>query len=82
MAQIARNVEWWGERVAEFAATRKFLTIFLCIMLTLIGGYGAKNLSFSGDYQIFFGEENPELQRFLNFEFIISFNKRENRFTN
>jgi predicted RND superfamily exporter protein len=68
MAQIARNVEWWGERVAEFAATRKFLTILLCIMLTLIGGYGAKNLSFSGDYQIFFGEENPELQRFLNFE--------------
>ena len=68
MAQIARNVEWWGERVAKFAATRKLLTIFLCIMLTLIGGYGAKNLSFSGDYQIFFGEENPELQRFLNFE--------------
>ena len=68
MAKIARNVEWLGNRVAEFATTRKFLTIFLCIMLTLIGGYGAKNLSFSGDYQIFFGEKNPELQRFLNFE--------------
>ncbi len=68
MAKIARNVERQGNRVAEFATTRKFLTIFLCIMLTLIGGYGAKNLSFSGDYQIFFGEKNPELQRFLNFE--------------
>ena len=68
MARIARNIEWWGERVAEFAATRKLLTILLCLMLTLIGGYGAKNLSFSGDYQIFFGEDNPELQRFLNFE--------------
>ena len=68
MAHIARNVEFWGEKVAEFAVTRKLLTISLCIMLTLFGGYGAKNLTFSGDYQVFFGEENPELQRFLNFE--------------
>ena len=67
MAHIARNVEFLGEKVAEFAVTRKLLTISLCIMLTLFGGYGAKNLTFSGDYQIFFGEENPELQRFLNF---------------
>ena len=55
MAHIARNVEFLGEKVAEFAVTRKLLTISLCIMLTLFGGYGAKNLTFSGDYQIFFG---------------------------
>ena len=53
MAHIARNVEFLGEKVAEFAVTRKLLTISLCIMLTLFGGYGAKNLTFSGDYQIF-----------------------------
>ena len=76
MAHIARNVEFWGEKVAEFAVTRKLLTIFLCIILTLFGGYGAKNLTFSGDYQIFFGEENPELQRFLNFE--ATFGKADN----
>ena len=76
MAHIARNVEFLGEKVAEFAVTRKLLTISLCIMLTLFGGYGAKNLTFSGDYQIFFGEENPELQRFLNFE--ATFGKADN----
>ena len=76
MAHIARNVEFWGEKIAEFAVSQKLLTIFLCIMLTLFGGYGIKNLTFSGDYQIFFGEENPELQRFLNFE--ATFGKADN----
>lgn len=68
MVQIARSVEAAGNAVARFAVTRKWLTLFLCVLVTLIGGYGAQNLKFSGDYQIFFGSENPELKTFLEFE--------------
>ncbi|MEM6811435.1 MAG: MMPL family transporter [Pseudomonadota bacterium] len=68
MAHIARNVENIGLGIASFCVNRKWLTILMCIIVILIGGFGASNLKFSGDYQIFFGSENPELQTFLKFE--------------
>ena len=68
MAQIARTVERWGTGLATFSVQRKFLTLALCLLLVLAGGFGGQYLKFSGDYQIFFGDENPELQRFLAFE--------------
>ena len=68
MAQIARDIEHIGKTLATFSVQRKWLTIFLCVLLTFISGYGASSLKFSGDYQIFFGSDNPELQTFLKFE--------------
>ncbi|TQV78780.1 MMPL family transporter [Exilibacterium tricleocarpae] len=68
MAQITLSVENLGKTLAEFSVKRAWLTIFMCIALVIAGGYGGKNLGFSGDYQIFFGDENPELQIFLDFE--------------
>ncbi|MEM7616930.1 MAG: MMPL family transporter [Pseudomonadota bacterium] len=68
MVQIARNVENIGKSIAVFSVKRKWLTIFLCMILTFIGGFGSQYLKFTGDYQVFFSEGNPSLQRFLNFE--------------
>lgn len=68
MVQIARSVEAAGNALARFSVKRKWLTILLCVLVTMIGGYGGQHLKFSGDYQIFFGSENPELKTFLQFE--------------
>jgi uncharacterized protein len=68
MKGIAGNVEKWGRKTAELSVNNRLLTIVMCILLTLIAGYGASSLKFSGDYQIFFSDENPELLTFLDLE--------------
>lgn len=68
MAQIARKAEELGHQLASACVARRWLTVFLCFLTVMLGAYGGSRLSFSGDYQVFFSDENPELQAFLNFE--------------
>lgn len=76
MAHIARNVEKIGEQVASFSVRRKWLALILSLLVLIAGGFGASKLGMSGDYQIYFSDENPELKAFLNFE--ASYGKADN----
>ncbi|WP_111976782.1 efflux RND transporter permease subunit [Algibacillus agarilyticus] len=51
--------------------------VMLSIILVVAGlGYGAQNLYFRGDYKVFFGEENPQLNGFETMQKV--FNKNDN----
>ncbi len=68
MAGIARKAESLGQKIAGFSVHNRLVTILACLLVVMASGYGASQLKFSGDYQIFFSDENPELQTFLDFE--------------
>ena len=42
----------------------------LCLVVLWVAamGYGAKNLTFTNDYRVFFGEDNPQLVAFENLQ--------------
>ena len=66
--EFAQKFEWIGRQMASLSVCCKWLVITQSVVLTFIGRFGVSNLRSSGDYQIFFGGENPELQVFLEFE--------------
>ncbi|MCH6564283.1 MAG: MMPL family transporter [Proteobacteria bacterium] len=49
---------------AEFIIRHKVLTIILSILMVMSMGFGAQFLTFTNDYRIFFGEDNPQLLAF------------------
>ena len=49
---------------AEFIIQHKVLTIILSILMVMSMGFGAQFLTFTNDYRIFFGEDNPQLLAF------------------
>ncbi|MDX1580292.1 MAG: MMPL family transporter, partial [Alphaproteobacteria bacterium] len=51
----------WIERYAQFLFRFRWLVLLIMLALTAGGLYGAKNLTFKGDYRIFFSEDNPQL---------------------
>jgi predicted RND superfamily exporter protein len=53
-----------NESFFRFILNNRLLVIFISIAISLLLGSGARHLSFSNDYRMFFGEENPQLQAF------------------
>jgi len=51
-------------RYAEWIVQRKYLVLILSIIAVMMLGKGGENLSFSNDYRIFFGKDNPQLKAF------------------
>jgi hypothetical protein len=49
---------------AEFIIRYKGLTVLLSIVAIAAMGYGAQFLTFTNDYRVFFGEDNPQLLAF------------------
>ncbi len=49
---------------AEFIIRHKVLTVILSILMVMSMGFGAQFLTFTNDYRIFFGEDNPQLLAF------------------
>jgi len=49
---------------AEFIIRHKGLTVLLNIVAIAAMGYGAQFLTFTNDYRVFFGEDNPQLLAF------------------
>jgi len=68
MKHLTQQAETLGSALGTWAVKRPWLTLILSLFLVMLVAQGASRLSFSGDYQIFFSDENPELQTFLNFE--------------
>jgi predicted RND superfamily exporter protein len=55
-------------KYAEFIIRYKIPTILLSILTIAAMGFGAKNLTFTNDYRVFFGEDNPQLMAFENLQ--------------
>jgi len=53
-----------AKNYAEFIIRHKILAVILSILMVMSMGYGAQFLTFTNDYRIFFGEDNPQLLAF------------------
>ncbi len=66
-----------NERITNFTSwviSNRWLVVLLSLALVLSLGSGARLLTFSNDYHIYFGEDNPKVIAFANniiFEFQI-----------
>ncbi|MCP4187332.1 MAG: MMPL family transporter [Gammaproteobacteria bacterium] len=49
---------------AEFIIRHKWLSVLFSIIWVMLMGAGAQYLTFTNDYRVFFGEENPQLVAF------------------
>jgi predicted RND superfamily exporter protein len=57
-----------AKNYAEFIIRYKGITVFLSIVAILGMGFGAQFLTFTNDYRVFFGEDNPQLVAFENLQ--------------
>jgi len=53
-----------AKNYTEFIIRHKGLTVLLSIVAIMSMGYGAQFLTFTNDYRVFFGEDNPQLVAF------------------
>jgi len=53
---------------AQFILRHRWATIFLVLVWVLGMGAGAQYLTFTNDYRVFFGEDNPQLLAFENLQ--------------
>ena len=56
------------KKYAEFIIRFKWLTVLLSVGWILSMGYGAQYLTFTNDYRVFFGDDNPQLLAFENIQ--------------
>ncbi|MBT8127943.1 MAG: MMPL family transporter [Gammaproteobacteria bacterium] len=64
------------ELYTHFIIRWRYVVLLLTIAFVLIAGYGAQRLSFSNDYRMFFGPDNPQLLAFEKMQ--NTFNKNDN----
>ncbi|MGB5276396.1 MAG: MMPL family transporter [Gammaproteobacteria bacterium] len=65
-------VEWYTQLIIRW----RYIVVLLTLALVMLSGYGAQNLSFSNDYRMFFGQDNPQLLAFEKMQ--NTFNKNDN----
>jgi len=56
------------KKYAEFIIRYKTITVVLSVMMIMAMGFGAQFLTFTNDYRVFFGEDNPQLVAFENLQ--------------
>lgn len=56
------------KKYAEFIIRHKIITVILSILMVMAMGFGAQFLTFTNDYRVFFGEDNPQLVAFENLQ--------------
>jgi predicted RND superfamily exporter protein len=56
------------KKYAEFILGHKWMTVILSVLWIMAMGFGAQNLTFTNDYRVFFGEDNPQLMAFENLQ--------------
>jgi predicted RND superfamily exporter protein len=64
------------QRWLNSAVRHPWLTILIVFTLMLVCAFGAKNLSFRGDFRLFFSPDNPQMQAFERMH--ANFNKSDN----
>lgn len=63
-------------KMIQLVLAKPWLVLLTALTVTLAIGYGATNLTFRGDYKVFFGAENPQLNGFEDMQ--KNFNKNDN----
>ena len=53
---------------AEFIIRHKVLAVIFSLIMVGVMGAGAQHLTFTNDYRVFFGEDNPQLLAFENIQ--------------
>ena len=56
------------KKYAEFILRHKLVTVILTVLWIMAMGAGAQHLTFTNDYRVFFGEDNPQLMAFENLQ--------------
>ena len=56
------------KRYAQFILSHKWIVIVVTLLAIAGMGAGARHLTFTNDYRVFFGEENPQLLAFENLQ--------------
>ena len=56
------------KRYAQFILRHKGITVVLAVLWIMAMGAGAQYLTFTNDYRVFFGEDNPQLVAFENLQ--------------
>ena len=57
-----------AKKYAEFILRHKWATVILAVLWIMAMGTGAQYLTFTNDYRVFFGEDNPQLVAFENLQ--------------
>jgi len=57
-----------AKKYAEFILRHKWITVLLAVLWIMGMGAGAQYLTFTNDYRVFFGEDNPQLMAFENLQ--------------
>jgi len=52
------------DKIFSFLAKHPIWVILVCIAFVVVSASGVQNLSFKSDYQVFFGDDNPQLVAF------------------
>ncbi|MDH3449506.1 MAG: MMPL family transporter [Gammaproteobacteria bacterium] len=56
------------KKYAEFILQHRGITIILAVLWVAGMGFGARYLTFTNDYRVFFGDDNPQLTAFENLQ--------------
>ena len=64
------------ELYTQFIIQWRYFVVLLTLVMVVATGYGAQKLSFSNDYRMFFGHDNPQLLEFEKMQ--NTFNKNDN----
>ena len=64
------------ELYTHFIIRWRYVVVLLTLATVMVIGYGAQKLSFSNDYRMFFGTDNPQLLAFEKMQ--NTFNKNDN----
>ncbi|MCH8106355.1 MAG: MMPL family transporter [Proteobacteria bacterium] len=57
-----------AKKYAEWVIRYKIFIVILSIVVVMMMGFGAQYLTFTNDYRVFFGEDNPQLVAFENLQ--------------
>ncbi len=56
------------KQYVQFILRHKGITVILAVLWIMVMGAGAQHLTFTNDYRVFFGEDNPQLVAFENLQ--------------
>jgi predicted RND superfamily exporter protein len=56
------------KKYAEFILGHRWIIVILAVSWIMAMGAGAQHLTFTNDYRVFFGKDNPQLMAFENLQ--------------
>ena len=63
-----KGINLMARKYAEFIIRHKILAVIVSVIMIGAMGAGVRHLSFTNDYRVFFGDDNPQLLAFENIQ--------------